>query len=144
MGSQMSGDIFGDLREWGRIINQIDTLRKSHKLDEHQKGLVRILRFPDNWQLRERVLKSVKALNDPSEELLSKLLDIVTDEGVYHEVRALAGDALSHLITTKCDREPGSTGAIMERRVVEQMNRILDSHQPPVFHTAIRGFMARL
>lgn len=52
----MKGDVFGDLRAWGRVLGQIAELRKAKKLDEHQEGLTRILRYPSNWRLREEVL----------------------------------------------------------------------------------------
>jgi len=35
----MSGDIFGNLREWGQVPEQIAELTDTEKLDQHQAGL---------------------------------------------------------------------------------------------------------
>ena len=39
-------DVFGSLLDWGHVMEQIVDLKNAGKLDEHQDGLSRILRYP--------------------------------------------------------------------------------------------------
>ena len=120
----MSPDIFGNLREWGEVPNQLRQLAESKKLDEHQEGLIRILRYRDNWRLRELVLDVVKSLESPSDELLGALLDIMMDDGVYCEARVLAAHALSQLAGMRqTEGASGQSGNVDQ--MIEKMNMLL-------------------
>jgi len=91
-------DIFGNLTEWGRVIETLDRLKELKQLDRNQDGLTRILRYRDNWQLRETVLKHIVHLTEPTEELVREVINITADEYIYLDMRILAVDALSKLI----------------------------------------------
>ena len=133
----MSGDVFGNLREWDRVPAQIDELTRTGKLDEHQEGLARILRYRDNWRLREMVLKSIGELEAPSDEIISGALDIMMDDAVYFEARILAADVLRDLIAR--NRIPSESGRpVNARTIAEKMEIVLDSPEPPVVHEAVR------
>jgi len=134
-------DVFGNLREWGDIPEQIAELREAGKLDEHQEGLLRILRYRANWRLRELALKVVGELEAPCEEILSEILAILADEGIYDEARILASQALADLLTKKdvnCGRD---RGAVLGR-AVGRIKMVLGSPQPPVVHHAVRKCLA--
>lgn len=45
----MYSDIFGNLTDWGRVIEMLDRLKELKKLDRNQDGLTRVLRYRDNW-----------------------------------------------------------------------------------------------
>ena len=139
----MNGDVFGDLRVWGRVLDQIAELRKSNKLDEHQEGLTRILRYPDNWRLREETLEAVKDVEAPTGELLARVLAIMMDENLYWQVRVLAAEALSRLVGKHAKGNEAAL-SMSAAEVIEKMNAILDSPQPPVFHDGIRRFVAAI
>jgi len=132
----MGGDIFGNLREWGQVPEQITELRATGRLDEHQAGLVRLLRYRDNWRLREMVLKSMKDLSAPSDELISEVLGLLADEGLYYEARILAAQALADLLTTKGVEYAGDRDAVLSR-IVEKMRAVAESSGPPVLRGAI-------
>lgn len=136
----MQSDIFGDLRDWGRALDQIAELRSSGKLDEHQEELARVLRYRDNWRLREAALEAAEDISSPSDEILSQVLAIMMDEGVYWQARVLAADTLSHLIK-KHDNGPERALSLTEAKVIEKMNMILGSPQPPIFHESVRRFL---
>ena len=127
------GDIFGNLLDWGRVMEQIAELRDAGKLDEHQDGLRRILRYPDNWRLRETVLGCVKDLSAPSEEIISEVLAIMRNDNIYWEARVMAAEALGHVVGRR-----ESIGAELAHEVVEAMEAILARTQPSQFHDAIR------
>ena len=39
----MSTDVFGDLREWKRVLEHLEHLKNGGQLDDHQEGLARLL-----------------------------------------------------------------------------------------------------
>lgn len=127
----MQEDDFGNLEEWGRVLTQLEQLRRDQLLDEHQDGLVRLLRCPDNWRLREAALEFVRNIKQPTEALVSAVLQILTDEELYYEVRVLAAEALVTLL-------PAARNRALEQRAVEQMHALLDATHPPVLHQAVQ------
>jgi hypothetical protein len=129
----MSTDVFGNLQDWGCVLDRIAELRRSRKLDGHQEGLNRLLRYRDNWRLREAALEAAKEVSSPTDALLSQVLAVMMDEGVYWQARALAADALSQLV-----QKSGKIPAVNASRVAEKMNQLLDTPQAPVFHESIR------
>jgi len=134
----MSRDVFGDLQDWGRVLDQIAELRRSKKLDQHQEGLARLLRYQGNWRLREAALEAVKEVNSPTSVLLSQVVAVMMDEGVYWRARVLATETLSQLIQKRGRKVPVIISA---GGVVKKMNRLLDTPQAPVFHESIRKFL---
>jgi len=133
----MNGDAFGNLQDWGRVLDQLAGLRESNRLDRHQDGLVRILRYPDNWRLREETLKAVRGLRGPSDELFDGIIAIMMDENAFWEHRSLAAESLGHLVG---GRRTGCELAVSARvsRTVEAMEAVLASPQPPALHESIR------
>lgn len=133
----MDSDIFGNLMDWGLVLDKLDDLKKSEKLHKHQAGLIRILRYRNNWRLRETVLKYITYLNEPSDEMLTQVLNIMMDESVYLDARILAADALANLIRKRKDARENDQ-AIDKAVVIEKMETLLDSPQPPFLNEAIR------
>ena len=132
-------DIFGDLREWGQVLRQIEQLRLAGRLDEHQEGLIRVLRYRYSWQLREAALRAVTDLRRPSKDLLDVLLGIVTDEYCDLEMRLLACDTVRHSIRKHCDQE--GTGGF-ESEAFQRGNEILRVPQPPVLRDAVERWLS--
>jgi hypothetical protein len=133
----MQRDDFGNLEEWGRVLTRLEQLTRDGGLDAHQPGLVRLLRYPDNWRLREAALEACRTLRDPTEPLVSAVLRIMIDGGLYHEVRVLAAEALTQLLPATRRSALGRNRAL-EGQVIEQMHALLDAPHPPVLHQAIR------
>ena len=132
----MSSDIFGNLMDWGQAIDKLNQLKQKKILNEHQPGLVRILRYRDNWRLRETVLNYVKDITNPSDDLLTEVLNIVMDENVYYDARIIAVDALASLMNNyKYNKE---SDRIDKSDVNKKIKALLVSPHPPVFHEAIR------
>lgn len=125
----MDKDIFGNLTDWGTVLDEIENLRQSRSLDAHQAGLVRILRYRDNWKLRETVLECLKDLIRPNADLVDAVWDIMMDETVYYEQRILAADGLGHL----CEHCQDACG-----KVLGGMRRLLDTPHAPFFHNTLQ------
>ena len=132
----MSSDIFGNLMDWGQAIDKLNQLKQKKILNEHQPGLVRILRYRDNWRLRETVLSYVKDINHPSDDLLTEVLNIVMDENVYYDARILAVETLASLMNNYKNNKENDR--IDKNDVNKKIKALLVSPHPPIFHEAIR------
>jgi len=140
----MNRDIFGNLLDWGNVLQDLEELERSGKLNDHQEGLVRILRYRQNWQLREAALKAVRNLTSPSESIISEVLAILMDQNVYNEARILATDALCNLICSRRKQRPGNSYSPAERSVIEKMTDILRSPEVPIIHEALGRSLASI
>jgi hypothetical protein len=130
-------DRFGNLMEWGRVLEEIDRLRISRELDEHQEGLVRVLRYRANWRLREAALKAATEMDAPGETLLSAALEIMVDESLYHEVRVLAAEALASGLARAQEQKRHDLDDL-KQRAVEHIHELLNSTQAPVVRQGVR------
>lgn len=131
----MEKELFGNLNDWGVVLDQIETLRQNRSLDDHQPDLVRILRYRHNWKLRETVLDCLKDLTRPGVDLVDAVWDIMMDETVYYEQRILAADGLGYL----CHRDHDACG-----KVLSGMHRLLVTPLPPFFHNALQQIVQRI
>lgn len=139
----MSDDVFGNLRDWGSVIDRIEAMEKQRTLDHHQQGLARILRYRDNWRLRETVLKCIKHIRRPSGELLQALLAIMMDESIYHEARLMAAEALASAVVLQ-DGKTKLEDAVTVASVMEKMTALLKAPDVPVFHQGLARLRASL
>lgn len=131
----MNGDIFGNLREWGHIPEQLTELAQSGSLNDHQKGLTRLLRYRHNWRLRELALESVKHLRSPTDELLVAVLGILADNRLYYQVRMLAASVLGEWLRSSDGSAPQRFE--IARGIEERLTRIRELPEPPVLHEAV-------
>lgn len=134
---------FGNLEEWGRVLERLSEMTRDGRIDEHQDELAVLLRYRDNWRLREAALESIRAVRRPREPLIRELCAILMNEGLYHQVRVLAAEALAVAL----DRLAASAETApvqLQRDIREQMHELLDSGQPPVIHQAARRVLPRI
>jgi hypothetical protein len=129
----MKVDPFGNLTNWGAVLDIIYELADAGKLSECQPGLIRILRYKGNWQLREEVLKRAGEIQNPSYELIRQILNIVDDDNTYYDARILASDALIRIMK---DIQDGFGGEIYMsvRKVAE---RLMATPHPPIFDNTL-------
>ena len=129
----MKHDPFGNLTDWGAVLDIFEALANSGGLAECQPGLIRILRFKGNWRLREEVLKRIGEIQVPSEELFLQVLSILTDDNIYYDARVIAGDALVPMLKNV---HAGAYDELTEaaRKVIEKLKR---TPQPPFFDEAL-------
>ena len=132
----MSGDVFGNLREWGEVPERLRQLSESGSLSEHEAGLVRILRYRENWRLREMVLRVLDDLESPSDNVLSAVLDILTDETLYREVRVLAAEKLAHLVGKRLQEVDRQYSAEVHK-VIRRVELLRQQPHEPVLDSAI-------
>lgn len=136
----MKHDPFGNLCDWGPVLELFDELAENGKLAECQPGLIRILRYKGNWRLREEVLKRTGEIQTPSDELVCQVLNILADDNIYYDARILASDALIQLLKNV---QGGIYGEINKevRNVAEKLKII---PQPPFFDKALKKLCSEI
>ena len=129
----MKQDPFGNLTDWGTVLDIFEELAEDGRLVECQPGLIRILRFKGNWRLREEVLKRVGEIRAPSEDLFRQVLTVLADDNVYYDARVIAGDALAAMLKNvhAASYEEFSSAV---KRIIEKLKQ---TPQPPFFGEAV-------
>ena len=136
----MKHNSFGNLRDWGPVLELFDELADSGQLGPYQPGLIRILRYKGNWRLREAVLMRVGEIETPSSELVLEVLSILADDNIYYDVRILAGDALTKLLKNVRDGFNGNIRMSVQK-VAERLRR---TPQPIIFDNALRKLYSEI
>jgi hypothetical protein len=136
----MANDPFGNLNDWGPILETIEELAANGRLADHQTGLTRILRYKGNWRLREEVLKRVAAIETPSKELAFEVLALMADDNIYYDARILAGSALLPLL----DNQGAAFRNELHAAARKVVQKITSTPQPPFFEKAVEKVGQRL
>lgn len=136
----MDARALDNLEEWGRVLEELAHLRRDRIVDQYQNELLRLLRYQDNWRMRETALEVLREVQKPSEPLVEETCRIMMNEGLYYHARVLAAEALAAMgERLATNREPRS--AELRQQVSKQMQELLDSQQPPVLHQAVRRIL---
>lgn len=130
----MQPDPFGNLRDWGPALELICQLADENKLCECQPGLTRILRYRDNWRLREEALNRIGKINKPDNTLVLQVLDIIIDENLYYEVRILACETMMEFLKNGANTFETEVKKEIRRSVENQFS----SQHPPIFEQALK------
>lgn len=133
-------DIFGDLQEWGRVLDQVRRTREDGTLDRHQSGLTRLIRYPYNWQLREAGLRAAAELKRPTDDVLRAAVQVLADEEADLETRTLAGHAVSRMLRNG-DAHISDTA---RSEAIESIDDLLSKQGPPVLHASARSWQESL
>ena len=130
----MKQDPFGNLTNWGAVLDIFDELADTGKLAECQPGLIRILKYKGNWRLREEVLKRIGEIQSPSHQLIHQVLSILDDDNTYYDARILASDALIQMLKNVQDGFDGEINMSV-KKVTERLRTIL---YPSIFDNALK------
>jgi hypothetical protein len=132
----MTMDIFGDLREWNRVIGQLEQLKDSAQLDEHQDGLARLLRYRFNWRIREKAIQSLSTLSEPDDRILLLVFEIISDEHTESDLRTLAANSFCGLISMRQKRDQWASE--LKTAIVERLSATMNPHHPVDFQRALK------
>lgn len=132
----MSSDIFGNLREWDSVPDTLMNLVRSRSLAEHEDGLIRILRYRQNWRLREMVLHVLGQIEKPSQRLLQAVLDLLADDTLYYQVRVLAAETFAKLAEHRFSCDDLSVDVEVQD-MVNRLEALHDRPQEPVLRSAM-------
>jgi len=136
----MKQDPFGNLTDWGAVLDIFDELADNGKLEECQPGLIRILKYKGNWRLREEVLKRVGEIQNPSDQLICQILSILDDDNTYYDVRILASDTLIQILKNVQDGFDDGIN-LSVRKVTE---RLRTTPHPPIFDNALKKLYSEI
>lgn len=132
----MKPDVFGDLRDWGRVLSVLRLLEEKGKLDEVQEGLIRLINYRQNWQLREKALLSARRVKRPSDPLLLAVLEVSGDRTTYLDARIFASQTLAELAPRALALS--GNGVALKGAIVCRLAALLETTEPPVLSDAIR------
>ncbi len=130
----MQPDPFGNLKDWGPVLELINKLADEDNLSECQHGLTRILRYRDNWRLREEVLKQIGKMENPDDALVRQVLNIIADEKLYYEVRILAIETMLELLKNGAN----SFATPVDTEILKTVENLLSSQHPPIFEPGLQ------
>ena len=130
----MQPDPFGNLREWGPVLEQVCQMADEGNLSQCQPGLIRILRYRDNWRLREEVLNRIGTIDSPDSELVLQVLNIIADEKLYYEVRILACETMLEML-----KNPANVfNSELQTAIRQTVDELLKTPHPPIFEPALK------
>jgi hypothetical protein len=132
----MGVDTFGNLLDWGQVLESLEDLKRAKKLEDHQAGLARILRYGQNWRLLEAVHEHGKEVVAPSGEFLKAICDVMNNRGIYVDARVLAVQTLETLVPRMTGDRKGD-GGVSRNSVIQAMKALQKSIEPPKFQEAI-------
>ena len=138
--------IFDNLRDWGIVLEKLEELSKTKDLGNHQEELIRLLRFNDNWRLREAAIESLHSIQAPSFELIREVFRLVMREDLYYDVRILATDGLEKLFTNLLQEEKVDVENTipLASEIIDSMERSLAFPQPPIFYNALQKSLEQI
>lgn len=127
---------FGNLMDWGVVLDKLEAIRKEGRLDSVQDEMARILKCKNNWKLVEAVLECVPDIEEPSASLIEEIFKTAVDYQMCLDTRVMAINSLgSILVVLKKSNEDASLKK--NQLYIAMLYRLLNTPQPPIFHDAI-------
>jgi len=142
----MKNYIFGNLTDWGMVLDKLKKLSDSRELGNYQDELIRLLRFDQNWRLREAAIESLPLVENPSLNLAREVISLIKRKDLYYDVRILATDGLENLATTIVNNK-GFDKDILKQfvlSIIQDLEALLASPEPPTFHDALQNSMNQI
>lgn len=132
----MPRDIFDDLTDWGRVLAELASLRDKGLLDDHQAGLARLVRYRDNWRLREEALKCAAQVRQANDLFIADSLNVLVDQDLALSTRILAARALGHLLPR---RPPQGPSKLDPATVIKTMSDLVARRCSPALDEEVRA-----
>ncbi|MBU1344368.1 MAG: hypothetical protein KKE44_26035 [Proteobacteria bacterium] len=139
----MEKNIFGNLNDWGPVLEKLEKLSQSRELGNCQDELIRLLRFDQNWRLREAAIESLPFIENPGLNLAREVISLIKRKDLYYDVRILATDGLEKLAAAIVNNRGFDKDILKQfvQEIIKDMNTLLASPEPPKFHDALRNSM---
>ncbi len=142
----MESMIFGNLNDWGIVLEKLEKLSETRELDNYQDELIRLLRFNQNWRLREAAIESLPLIENPGLNLAREVSSLIKRKDLYYDVRILATDGLEKLATTIVNNRAFDKDILKQfiQGIMKDMDALLASPEPPKFHDALQNSMDQI
>lgn len=118
-------ELWKTIKEWGRVMSLVEFSTREKTLDSREHDLLWLLRSPDP-RFRGAALRAIRHLRYHSGPLMSELVRLVEDEGLFSDLRVAAAEAFAHLVSRGA--MAGSGGS--DPRLLERLKGLLDRPQP--------------
>lgn len=135
-------DPFGSLIQWGQVIERLQQMKGKGELDDAQLGLIRLIRYPDNWRIREQALIAARQIAQPTSALLKAIATVLTDTGTYADARTLAAKALGDLVGR--GRQAGPPDRVGPDEILVTLRDQLATPEAPVLHCAVEEAIRKI
>ena len=142
----MENNIFGNLTDWGIVLEKLEKLSESGALGNYQDELIRLLRFDQNWRLREAAIESLPFVENPGLNLAREIISLIKRKDLYYDVRILATDGLEKLTTIIINNRAFDKDILKQfvQAIIKDMDALLASPEPPKFHDALQNSMDQI
>jgi len=142
----MENNIFGNLTDWGIVLDKLKKLSDSRELDNYQDELIRLLRFDQNWRLREAAIESLHNIDNPNLNLAREVISLINRKDLYYDARILATDSLGKLTTTIVNNRAFDKDILKQfvMEIIKNIEALLASPEPPIFHDALQNSMNQI
>jgi hypothetical protein len=127
-------DIFGNLSRKDEVLAALEEIVSQNRLDEHQIGLARILRFRENHALLHAALECAIKIKRSSDILIAEALNVLVAQDLPVSIRSLAAGALGHLIYHRPTKADSDFDLDM---VMESMTHVLHKSESPTLKKAL-------
>ena len=136
----METNIFGNLKDWGTVLEKLKKISESKELDNCQGELIRLLRFDQNWRLREAAIEALPFVEKPDLSLIREVLSLVKRKDLYYDVRILATDGLEKLTAKIVDNRAFDRDIVKQfvQDMLKDMDGLMASPEPPIFLDALK------
>ncbi len=142
----MENNIFGNLNDWGMVLDKLKNLSENRELGHHQDELIRLLRFDQNWRLREAAIESLPFIENPSSNLAREVLALIKRKNLYYDVRILACDGLEKLTAAIVNTKTLDKNILQHfvQEIINDIDALLSSPEPPKFHDALQSLLNQI
>jgi hypothetical protein len=127
-------DILGKLSRKDEVLAVLEEIASQNRLDEHQIGLARILRFRENHTLLRAALECATKIESSSDILIAEALNALVAPDLPVSIRSLAAGALGHLIYHRSTKANSDFDLEM---VMESMAHVLRKSESPTLKKAM-------
>ena len=136
----MENNIFGNLMDWGTVLEKLERLSRSGELGYCQDELIRLLRFDHNWRLREAAIEALPLVENPGLDLAQELLLLIKRRDLYYDIRILAADSFEKMTNAMVKNPDIDTVKLQAffTAAIKDLKVLLSSPEPPIFYTALQ------
>lgn len=142
----MEDTIFGNLMDWGTVLEKLEKLSDNRELGQHQDELIRLLRFDQNWRLREAAIEALPLVENPDLDLARAVISLIKRKDLYYDVRILASDSLGKLADIIVSNRAFDRDILKQfiTEIKNMLESLLASPEPPKFHEILQTTVNRI
>ncbi len=138
--------VIDDLDNWDTVLNTLEELKNKKLLDSHQDELIRLIRYNDNWRLREAALQAACHVRKPTRDLIDEVMNIVVREDVGIDARIFAVEAAESMIENAFSLKKPEKRDIqaIAAQTVQRLRYLRSCPQVPIFTSALNKALGRI